>query len=218
MSVINTVIGPQAFEIVRDRVGRILADEFDNQFQITYDPALRVQVWIERFLQFDKTELPSICIGLVEGSFDGQDALQHNGTYRIYIDAYVNAKSSDKDPGDQKAMIKLHRLLGVARAIIMDPRYITLGFAVRPGFIMNRHFETIQIESPRQKEHDAGSSVMGRLVLSVKVPEITATIQPVNIKDLWTTVKLADTEKGSLWIDKFSDIKYFDLSFDNFFD
>lgn len=218
MSLISTVIQPQAFEIVRDRVGRILADEIQNQFQITYDQELQVRVWIERFLQFDKTELPAICVGLVEGSYDGQDALQHNGTYRLYIDAYVNAKSGENNPGDVRAMVKLHRLLGLCRAIIMDPRYITLGFGVRPGFIMNRHFESIQIENPRQKEHDAGSSVMGRLVLSVKVPEITDTIQPVNIKDLFTTVKLADTENGFLWMDKFRDIKYFDSSFDNFFD
>jgi hypothetical protein len=215
MSRINTVIQPQAFEIVRDRIGRILTEEVDNQFQISYRLELKVTSWIERFLQFDKTELPAINVTLGEGSYEGQTAIQSDGTYRFYIDCYVNAKSSDKNPGDSKAMRKLHALLGVCRAIIMDPRYVTLGFSVRPGFIMNRHFDNLQIENPRQKEHDADSSVMGRLVLSVKVPEITGNALPTNLVEFFTQVKLADTEKGYQWIRDSGGV--FDYSFDNSF-
>jgi hypothetical protein len=151
-----------------------------------------------------------------EGTFGGQTVIQTDGTYRFYIDVYVKAKSSQDDPGDQRAMLKLHRLLGKCRAIIEDARYKTLAFATPPGFIMNRHFETIQIQNPNQKEHDSTSSVMGRLILSVKAPEITAYTQPRTLRSFQTTVKLHGTDKGYVWAD-INDPYYFDNSFDKFF-
>ncbi len=214
---INTVIPPQAFQIVRDRIGRILADEIDNQFQISYNPDLQVTNWIERYLRFDKTECPAVNVMLADGSYDGQDALQHNGTYKFFVDCYVNAKSHEEDPGDQRAMIKLQTLLGVCRAIIMNPRYVTLGFAVRPGFVMNRHIESLQIQIPNQKEHDTSSCVMGRLTVSVKVPEYSEPITPVNIVDMYTSVKLAETDLGYLWVNS-ADVRYFESAFDDFYE
>lgn len=200
MSVINKPIKPQAFEIVRDRIGRILADELNNQGQISYDKDLmRVKVWMERFLQFDKTEVPAINVMLAQGDYSGQTAIQHDGTYRYFIDCYFGAKAGTDGPGDVKAMFKLHKLLGVCRAIIMDPRYITLGFATPKGFIMNRHFESLNIQNPNEREHDADNNVMGRLTLSVKVPEASDPITFTNIKEFVTNVKLDETDKGYTW-------------------
>ncbi len=218
MSIIDSIIPPQSFEVIRDRIGRIVAEELDNQFQISYNPDFKVKNWIERFLQFDKTELPSVNVMFSEGSYGGQTTIQSDGTYKFYIDCYVNAKSNkDNGPGDIRAMGKLHRLLGMCRAIIDDPRNKTLQFGVRPGFIMNRHVESIQIENPRQKEHDADSSVMGRLTVVVKAPEITSYALPKNLASFFTTIKLADTDRGYLWIDNNS-TRYFDSSFDGSFE
>jgi len=217
MSVIDSVIPPQAFEVIRDRIGRIIAEELDNQFQISYNPDFRVKNWIERFLQFDKTELPSVNVIFGEGTYDGQTTIQSDGTYKFHIDCYVNAKTNQGGPGDVRAMGKLHRLLGLCRAIIDDSRNKTLQFSVRPGFIMYRHVESIQIENPRQKEHDADSSVMGRLTVVVKAPEITSYSQPRNLASFITTVKLADTDRGYLWIDD-NNTRYFDSSFDGSFE
>lgn len=214
-SVIEGAILPQAYEVIRDRIGRIITEEMASQFAITSDPELHISSWIERYLQFDNKELPAVNVMLSEGQFGGQTVIQTDGTYRFNIDVYVKAKSSVDDPGDQKAMIKLHRLLGKCRAIIEDARYKTLAFATPPGFIMNRHFESIQIQNPNQKEHDATSSVMGRLVLSVKAPEITAYTQPKTLRSFKTTVKLASTEKGYQWVDyNLDDYRYFDFSWD----
>ncbi len=215
MSVIDKPIQPQAFEIVRDRLGRILTDELDNQFQIQYDPDLKVKSWIERFVPYDSTELPSINVTMAEGSYGGQTSIQSDGTYKYFVDAYVHAKSTKAMGGDAKATRKLHRLLGVCRAIIEDARYIRLGFA--PGFVMNRHIESIQIQNPSNKEHDAESSIMGRLTVIVKVPEVTTYVQPVNLAGLDTTIKLAETDKGYLWVNG-SDTRYFDFAFDDYFE
>lgn len=213
MSVIDQVIPPQAFEVVRDRISRILADEILNQFQISYNAdILNVKVWTERFLQFDKTELPAVNVTLAEGSYGGQTAIQSDGTYRYNIDCYFKSKANEDEPGDVRAMIKLQRLLGICRSIIEDPRYIRLGFSTNPGFVMNRHFETIQIQNPHQKEHDATNSVMGRLVLSVKVPEITWQARPVDAADFVSTIKLSETEFGYLWVNDGSGI--YDFSVD----
>ena len=199
-SVISTEIGPQSFEIVRDRIGRILAEELENQYKLTLNPLLKVSNWIERFLPFDNTELPSVNVMLAEGTYDGQTAIQTDGTYRYYIDVFVNAKTKPGDAGDQKAMRGLHKIIGICRAIIQDARYKTLGFPTPSGFIMNRHFESIQIKEPKQKDNDLMSTAMGRLILSVKVPEVTSYIQPVSGQFMATTVKLESTERGYRWV------------------
>lgn len=218
MSVINNVIPPQSFEIVRDRIGRILADELLHQFQLSGNPDLNVKNWIERWLQYDVKELPSVNVMLADGSYGGQTVIQSDGTYRYYIDCHVKAKSSENDPGDQKAMIKLHRLLGVCRSILSDARYKTLGFSTPPGFIMSRQVESIQISNPNHKEHDATSSVMGRLVFAVKVPETTEYVGPTTAREFVTSVMLSNTDKGYLWIlANPGYARYFDLSYDRYF-
>jgi hypothetical protein len=217
-AIINTIIPPQSFEIVRDRIGRILADELLNQLVITGDTDLNVGNYIERTLQFDKVKLPAVNVMLAEGTYGGQTVIQSDGTYRYYIDVYVKSKSSDTDPGDQHAMRKLHRLLGVCRAILEDARYKTLAFTTPPGFIMNRHIESLQIQNPNQKEHDATNSVMGRLIMSVKVPEVTSYIIPKTILEYVTNVRLDSTDEGYTWV-RLNGSVYdtYDFSFDNTF-
>jgi hypothetical protein len=58
---------------------------------------------------------------------------------------------------------------------------------------------------------------MGRLTLSVKVPEITTYVQPRNLKSFITTVKLVETEKGYVWIRGDSSYDDYDYSFDSGF-
>lgn len=220
MSIITVPIGPQSFEIVRDRIGRILAQELMTQFQLNYDVNLRANIWIERFIPFDlPTEYPSINIQLAEGNYGGQTQIQSDGTYRYYVDCYVGAKSSNSNgPGDQFAMSKLQRLMGIVRAIIEFAGYKTLGFNMPPGFIINRHWEGLQIANPDQKRVDAESSVMGRLVLSVKVPEtnIFGDLSRT-LNTLYTQWKLDSTDKGYLWVTGANSGRVFDSSFDNTF-
>lgn len=202
MASINSVIPPQGFEIVRDRIGRIIADELDNQFQISYDNNLRVSNWVERFIPFDGgKELPAVNVSLAEGNFDWQTQIQSIGTYRYFIDCYVNARRNDDDmdsPGDVLANVNLQRLMGIVRAIVENPIYMTLGFA-KP-FIMNRHFESIQIQNPDQKKFDLENCVMGRLMLSVRIPETTPLKTPANAAGFDTRILLAETMKGYQWV------------------
>lgn len=219
MSRITEIIQPQSFEIVRDRIGRILAEELANQFVLNPLPEIQAQVWIERSLQYDKSELMdmaqvNVCLG--EGSYGNQDQTQSDGTYKYYIDVYVNSKSNDDDRADTRASVKLQRMLGICRAILEDSRYKTLGFTAPPGFIGNRHYESLNIQNPNQKKHDGDSSLMGRLILSVRVPETNGLSLGIASRDYITTVRLDSTDKGYVWISSTTGVFYdtYDYSFD----
>lgn len=196
MSVIQQEIPLQSFELVRDQIGAILADEIDAQHYMTQNPLFDLRVWVERFIPFDHKELPAVNVSLFGGSYEGQSVKQHDGVYKYLIECYTAAKTKDGEPGDALAMIRLHRLLGVCRSIIMDAKYLTLGF--EKPFIMNRHFESLAIADPGRQ--DAVSVARGRLVLSVKVPETFDLKEVDTIYGYETRVRLHETDKGYVYI------------------
>lgn len=192
---ITQAIPQQAFELVRDRIGEILTSELTAQTDFTYGEIPDLTVYSERFIPFDNTELPAVNISLARGLLDGQTAVQSDGTYRYNVDVHTLSPSSDASPGDSQAMYKLHRLMGVIRAILEDPIYKTLGFV--PPFIMNRHVEEMAIADPEPQ--DAASAVMGRLIFVVHIPETVNLIVPNLISGYETHVKLSLTEKGYIF-------------------
>lgn len=200
MALIDKVIGPQNYEIVRDRIGRIVADELNNQFQLAYDPDLRVKVWNERTIPFDNDkELPSINVMIAEDQFDYQSAVDVIGNARYFVDFYFDAPhgGNDGQGGDTKANWTMQKVMGKVRSILMHSAYKTLGF--NPGFIANRHVESINIQLPDQKRMDAEHVVMGRLVVAVRMNETSPDVSPMDLKDFVTMVKLVDTDKGYLF-------------------
>ena len=195
MSVINGVIPQQNFEIVHDRIGAILLEELDNQVVLSYNTDLQVEIYKERDLPFGQGELPALNVMMERGEYSGQDMQKQDGMYRFIVEGTFEAKGDDEKNGDTIAMNKLQRLLGVCRAILMDPKYKTLGFA--PPFIQNRHIENIYFGRPVRQ--DGGHTVIGRLTLMVKVAETTELIVPNLIQGFDTTVKLHLTEQGYKW-------------------
>lgn len=193
MSVIPSIIPPQAFEIIRDRIGSILADELLNQSVLdANNPEIKATVWVERFVPFSHTEMPACNVMLSRGQLDGHSAIRTDGTYTYFIDFYTKAVTTAALQGDTVAIFRLHKLIGMARAILENPRYKTLGFV--PPFIMFRRAGEITIADPGQQ--DAISSVMGRLVFNVKVTENTELIAPAIIAGYNTSVKLHETDLG----------------------
>ena len=200
MAVIPGEIGRQSYELVGDRIAEILADELPEQFTLStaatnIKSVLMAEVYTERVVPFDKEEVPCVNVQLASGDYAGQTVKQADGTYTYFIDCYASAKNTDNDMGDQFAIVKLKKLMGVIRAIIQDARYLTLGYD--RGFVMSRQITSIAIGNTPQQ--DAAHIVMGRLTLVVKVPETVDLIEPVLIAGYTTTVKLYDTEKGYLW-------------------
>lgn len=196
MSKITHEIPQQSFEIVRDRIGFILTDELNTQFTTYSNPALDVQVFNERTVPFDKTDVGMVNVMYSQGSFDNihQGHADHTATY--YIDCYQRAKTTDTSRGDVDSMVKLQRLIGVCRAIIENPIYRTFDF--EPPFIMHREISQIEIAQPGSM--DSTNTRMGRLTLSVRMPETTKLLEAIPWAGSDTQVKLSLTEKGYQYI------------------
>ena len=195
MGQIKKIIPAQFFEVIRNRIAEILVDELDQQVLLTYDTDLEAKVYLERFVPFDNSELPAINVSFSAGDYNNQTARDVDGTYSYFIDVFTQAKTTDDDRGDKLAIFKLHKLLGVCRAIIQNPIYKTLGF--EPPFIMSRQISRIFIAEP--KEGDTLSVVMGRLILTIVAPEDTQLLTAKLIKGFDTQVKLFLTDKGYIY-------------------
>lgn len=192
MSILNGIIPQQNFELVRDRIAAILADEFANQFTLTSNPDFDFDVWVERIIPFDKEELPAINVSLATGVYANQTVKQTEGTYTYFIDCFTKAKTTEDDDGDVVATTKLHRIMGMCRAILENPGYKTLGFTA--PYLSNRRIERIDIADPGKQ--DAINIRMGRLAFSVRVIETTELIEASLLASSFTTVQLHSTEKG----------------------
>lgn len=198
MSVIDVIIQPQVFEMVRDRIAEILAEEIANQYLLTGNEDLNVPVYLERFVPFDKTDLPAINVTLFQGDIGNQVAIQSGGNYRYAIDCHAMAINTDLQTADSAAMVKLQKLLGICRAILEDPKYKTLGYPMAPEPIISRRYaETISIAAPNPQ--DAASTVMGRLSFVVVSTEKANLIIPPLLAGYETNMKLELTDKGYIF-------------------
>lgn len=200
MAIINTQIPQQNFELVLERIGEILANELANQFVLYPEPMALLEnlvVWRNRYVPYDKSEMPSVNVSLGSGQYGGQTVKSDDGTYLYNIDVFTNAKGDDDKAGDQHAIDKLHRIMGICRAILRNPKFKTLGY--EPGLIMGvPHVDSIQFATP--DPDDTARNVMGRLIFTVKMPETTELIEANLIYGYDTVVKLTETEKGFKWV------------------
>ena len=197
MSNITTEIAPQGLEIIRDRIGEILADEFAAQFIIHGDPDRNPKIFIERITPIGKEEFPLISVLYSRTSYDNNTAVDADGKNFYNIDIYTGARSTLAEDGDSKAQKKLGRLLGMVRAILASPHYIRLGFT--PPFIMRTEVLDIEIADPRD-DQNSSNMVMGRLVFQVDAPETVEQIQATVADGYDTVVKLDETDKGFVYI------------------
>lgn len=201
MAVINALIPQQNFELVLERIGEILTNELSNQYTLFPVETAVLEgllVWKNRYVPFDKSEMPAVNVSLGSGQYSGQTVKSDDGLYQYNIDVFTNAKGTDDKAGDQHSIDKLHRIMGICRAILRNPKFKTLGYETPPGFIMGiPHVDSIQFATPDHE--DTARNVMGRLVFSVRMPENTELIEPELLYGYDTIVKLYDTDKGYLW-------------------
>lgn len=198
MSEIVKPISSREWELIRDRVGLILAQELATQAQLDYDDSIFTlpDVFIERYTPFNHTELPAVNVMVADGSYTQETQQTQDGTWTIYIDAYQKGKDADGQRGDNLAMVKLHRLVGMMQAILMDSRFKTLLF--EPGSISNRRVTSIKMADPT-KAMEASNSVMARIELEVRVSDNVELVDAIPLADYATIAKMSDTGLGYLW-------------------
>lgn len=196
MSIIGYQIGPSAFELIRDRIALILADELALQYEYASEDFLNIRkVFIERYINFNESELPAINVQVSRQGLDNQSQLQADGTTTFFIDIHTGAKSTDEIDGDSIANMECQRLAGICRAILEHSEYKTLAFA--PPFIGNRTVSELKFANAEKK--DSFSVAVGRITMTVRARETNGVYIPLNIAGWQTTIKLHESEQGYLW-------------------
>lgn len=194
---INTTIPEQNFELVRDQIGRLLRDELDNQSQgYATNADLLCNVYKERDIPFSSGEKSAVNVMFDRVDYELQSQTRTEGMHRYLIEVTAEGKGNNDTGGDTKSMVKCQRIVGVIRAIIMNPKYVRLGFD--PGFIMNRHIQSIEFGKPIRQ--DSAHTVMGRIALMVKMSETTELSIPTVAAGFFTGVRIEETEQGYLFV------------------
>ena len=211
MSVIIGIIPSQAYELIRNRIVEILGEEMDNQFVLSGDPDLDIDVWMERNISFDKEELypAAMNVSFIDGNYENEDQRDADGVYSYAIDVYARSVDTDSTTGDTTSALIVQKILGKVRAILNATQYKTLAFAPVNGkqIIKNRRCSQIQVWDPkRQQGIGADTSTTfdqaGRIVFVVKAFETVEVIIPIIEKGSTTKVSFGvinQTPQGFLW-------------------
>ena len=211
MALLLKPIGAQHFELVRDRIGEVLALELVNQCD-NLQPSisgLKPAVWLERTTTIDVSEMPALNVFIADANFSNKDARQVDGVYTFEVDLYTRSgTNAGLASGESQSRRKAQRLAGIVRTILESPAYKTLGFA--PGFIGGSMVNSM-VFPVSQQPLDAASVTQMRIGFSVRVAEDSQLGEGVPLALLSTTVKLYNTNKGYVWADE-QTIKYLELN------
>lgn len=195
-ALITSIIPVQNYELIRDRIGLILATELANQqilIEADSGEFVAPTVWIDRYVPFDKTEMPAVNVAFGNGEYSNQNQISAEGVYTYFIDCYTNADTEDDTDGYTLSMAKLDRIMGMIRYILSSPFYATLNFP--RGFILNRTIQSMGVFT-KQDVQDALSDSVGRILFTVRAVETQNGQTGVALEETGTTFKLGSTNKG----------------------
>lgn len=182
------------FEVIRDRIALILADELANQFTLQpTETVLNATVWLERFIPFDKEEIPAIIVYTNNADYDNQNPKTQRGENVYFIDCYTKAKHTDTDQGDQLAAKKLSRLIGVIQYILSSEEYATLNFGT--GLIQRRWVKSFIVDNG-SGQGDGTHSIKGRVEFHVIANEEVADPATVDVGDIYSEFLIDESDKG----------------------
>lgn len=194
MPKIVSLIPPQRYELIRDRIADILIDEIQGQIDLgaDIDSNLIGALYTEKHIPVDLIQLPCIVVTIAEGRFTNKSQRSVDGNYNYYIDVITSSKSNKDSDGDELASRKVQRIAGIVRTILESPVYNTLGFT-RP-FLSNLGISEIAFGTPQDR--DEPNIQVARLTLAVRVPEGVEYIEPVLVYDAVTQVSIKDYPGG----------------------
>lgn len=195
MALINYEIPTRSFELIRDRIAQIAADELARQAAVTYEDLFMLPVFTQRNKPFNPDEQRMVNVTCESGKYDNHTAIDSDGEFIFYIDVFGTGSYNDTDDGDKVASFETQRIAGVLQGIFSDPQYLTLGFA-RP-FIMRSKitgFEPGTIE-----RNDSANIAVCRTTLVVKASQSEVTQPVIDNFETSTQVFLYETELGYLY-------------------
>jgi len=187
-------IGKKNYELIRDQVGAILTAELISQATNYYnEDAEDVEVYVERTIPIDNSELTVVNVRVGQGLFDNHTQGSMDGTYKIYIGITTNSKWLGETMPDSLSAYKNQRVAGIINAILSDPIYKTLAFA--PGFI--ERVRVLGFEPEHTNEVNNSEFIIHTtLVLEVKTNERVQLPEGNTLLGNYTTVYFTNTGKG----------------------
>jgi len=200
VSKIKSAIPPQNFETIRDRIAEILLVEFTAQIGFQTDPETKkliqkTKLFSELFRPFNEAEFFAIDIFLFTGDYDNKTQTSVRGNYTFYLDFYGRAATTNQNEGDKRSAEKVQRLIGITRAILESPNWLTLGFTPPGQFVQRTEVKSLK-RTEERNNHDVGNIIFYRMVFDVIGGEDTDTISGVLLKESFTTVEIAETGLG----------------------
>lgn len=196
MALINSIIPTQNYEYIRDAIGSILYTEIKNQEALTGEEYVETYC-AERFVPPDETEFTLLNVQFAGGDYSNKDQTQVDSEYFYYISVHTAAKNTNAEDADKRATLKLHKVLGLVRAILMNPQYKTLA-VVPKRVIAGTTISTIRI--PKNEDSDNAASVItGYVEFRVRTIEDVSLLEPLPLASSVTQVKLYLTDKGYKW-------------------
>lgn len=196
-AVITSIIPVQRFETIRDKIALVLAEELANQQVLVEGDGgefTAPTVWTDRYVPFDKTELPALVVSFGLGEYSNQTQISAEGVYSYFIDVYANAENEEDTDGYKLSNAKMARIMGMVRYILTSPAYKTLGLPA--GYILNRQPQNIGVYTAKDVQ-DALSDSVGRMVFNVRAVENQDGDPVINLEGMDTTFMIAETDKGN---------------------
>lgn len=190
---IDYSIPAQRFELIRNKIALILAEELANQADLQTNDLFDATVFVERLQAFNEAELPCVNVSYSQGDTNDNKALQSATMTHIYsIDAYVNATSTASERADKTANFNVQKLIGVIRAILENAQYRTLELS---GIVENVMVTGITLQEPLNIA-DAANFVYARLIFAVRCEEVAGGYTPTAGEIFISTIKFNETEEG----------------------
>ncbi len=195
MAIINQEIPVRAFELIRDQIALILADELAYQATITYDDIFLAPVFTQRAKAITPEECPLINVSIDSGKYDNQTWIDSDGEYTFFVDIVTTANYNASERGDTLSSKEAQRLAGVVQGVLMHPEYVTLGFD-RP-FIMRA--KVTGFDPGTIAKDESTNLAVVRITYVVKSTQNELTVLPTINFVTSTQVFLYETEQGFLY-------------------
>jgi hypothetical protein len=197
MPLINEILAPMNFEAIRDRIASIVKSELLNQSVLQNLPKLNANVFAERLVPINYTEMPAINCMLAKGNYDELVALSKDGNYQFNIDIYTCSETIGLIRADFQSVKDCQQLAGLIFKILMHWKYRRLNFA--PPLIEHTEINEIKFADPDQR-NETMSVMMARIIFLVRSNETIAPLTNATVIDgNLTSVKINDTNVGFVY-------------------
>ena len=190
---ITSQISIQNFEAIRDQIAAILTIELPGQ-----TPTANVGVWSERFIPFDKAELPAVNISYDSTPYseENRNPKTRTGNNTYFIDVHVfsdHTGNTKAKKGDTIASKLAQRISGIVAYILSSAEYYLLDF--EPGIVQSKWISEIRT-GRFQQAGDTQHNTVVRITFIVKANENVGDLTGVTSELISSKVNINETDEG----------------------